>query len=146
MGATPTRAANLASFPRRSGLSPTMQELAGYFRSDSGKIAEHRRVGVEDFLERGISGDDFCREGLVARAFNVSRHTYSGSAIWPEGRVRCRAVIIAEVPSPGPPIAGHLVHPKLSGHCRDGPATAERLRRTRLSSAACISTGTRFSR
>jgi hypothetical protein len=47
----------------RSGLSPTVnQELAGYFRSATWKVAEHWRVGVEDFLECGVGGGDFCRE------------------------------------------------------------------------------------
>lgn len=35
----------------------------------------------------------------AARAFTVRRHTYAGSAICPEGRVRCRAVISAVAPS-----------------------------------------------
>jgi hypothetical protein len=29
-----------------------MQELAGYFRSYTWQVTEHRRVGIEDFLER----------------------------------------------------------------------------------------------
>src|SRR5687768_4990954 len=35
----------------------------------------------------------------VARAFSVTRVTYSGSAVCPEGLVRCRAVISADVAS-----------------------------------------------
>ncbi len=42
------------------------QELAGYFRSDTWKVTEHRRVGIKDFPERGVRGGDFCREGMAA--------------------------------------------------------------------------------
>ncbi len=38
------------------------QELAGYFGSDTWKVAEHRRVGVENFPKCGVSGGNFCRE------------------------------------------------------------------------------------
>ncbi|HEX9228094.1 MAG TPA: hypothetical protein VF885_15940 [Arthrobacter sp.] len=42
------------------------QELARHFRSNTLKVAEQRGVGVENFLERGIGGGDFFREGLAA--------------------------------------------------------------------------------
>ncbi|GAA5189604.1 hypothetical protein GCM10023346_04610 [Arthrobacter gyeryongensis] len=42
------------------------QELAGYFRSYTWQVTEHRRVDIEDFPERGVGCGDFCREGLAA--------------------------------------------------------------------------------
>jgi hypothetical protein len=38
------------------------QELAGYFCSDTWKVTEHRRVRIEDLLERGVGGSYFCSQ------------------------------------------------------------------------------------
>jgi hypothetical protein len=42
------------------------KQLAGCFRSDTCEVTEHRRVAVEDFLERSVSGGDFFRERVAA--------------------------------------------------------------------------------